>query len=115
VEAVVLTLADGEAAVYAGHSPFTAPVVSCELRFKEEGEWKRAFIAGGILEVKQHKTVLLSDAAEWPEEIDRERAQEEKDRALKTLSSGAFQFEVKRAQESLKRAEIRLKVSGAAG
>jgi F-type H+-transporting ATPase subunit epsilon len=66
VEAIVLTLIDGQVAVYADHAPFTAPVVPCLLKIKEKNEaWRNAVIAEGILEVKLHKTVLISDAAEW--------------------------------------------------
>jgi len=66
VEAIVLTLIDGQVAVYANHAPFTAPVVPCLLKIKDkDGNWQNATIAEGILEVKTRKTVLISDAAEW--------------------------------------------------
>jgi len=75
VESISLTLTDGEIGIYAHHSPFTAPVVSCALRIRDEkGEQRRASITNGILEVKDHKTVLMVDAAEWLEEKDSERA-----------------------------------------
>jgi len=88
VEAITLTLADGEIGVYAGHAPFTAPAASCILRIKDDqGEWKSAFITDGILEVKEHKNVLMVDAAEWPEEIDAERARQAQQRAQEDLIS----------------------------
>jgi len=66
VEAIVLTLIDGQIAVYANHSPFTGPVVPCILKIKnKEGNWQNVIIAEGILEVKQRKIVLISDSAEW--------------------------------------------------
>ena len=66
IEAIVLTLIDGQVAVYANHSPFTAPVKPCLLRIKDkDGNWRNATIAEGILEVKNRKTILISDAAEW--------------------------------------------------
>ena len=69
VQAIVLTLIDGQVAVYANHAPFTAPVVPCLLKIKDkEGKWLTASIAEGILEVKNHKTVLISDEAEWVKE-----------------------------------------------
>ena len=110
VEAVTLTLIDGEAGVYADHSPFTAPVSAGILRIKDkDGQWKPAFIAEGIIEVKDHKTVLVVDAAEWPEEIDSDRAQAAKERAEETLKAGPLKFEAITARANLKRAEIRLK------
>ncbi|GAB6392798.1 MAG: ATP synthase F1 subunit epsilon/F-type H+-transporting ATPase subunit epsilon [Treponematales bacterium] len=112
VETIVLTLTDGEIAVYAGHSFFTAPVVPCALRLKEKGAWKEAAVAAGVLEVKEEKTVLLTDAAEWPEEIDKERAVKEREDARNTLAANPFHFEAERAKAALKRAETRLRVTG---
>ena len=111
VEVIVLTLIDGEAAVYANHSPFTAPVAPGLLRIKDrDGNWKIAFSAEGILEVKEHKTVLISDAAEWPDEIDYERVKNAKERAEKILAENTLKFETEVAAASLRRANMRLKV-----
>jgi F-type H+-transporting ATPase subunit epsilon len=116
VEALVLTLIDGEAAVYANHSAFTAPVCAGLLKIKDkDGNWKTAFTAEGILEVKEHKTVLVSDAAEWPGEIDYERANNAKERAEETLLSGGMKFETDKATAALKRARMRMKVREEAG
>ena len=110
VEAIVLTLIDGEAAVYAKHSPFTAPVTPCLLKIKDkDGNWKIAFTAEGILEVKDHKTVLISDAAEWPEEIDCERAKKAKEKAEEILAVGMLKFETETASASLCRANMRFR------
>ncbi len=109
VEAIVLTLLDGEAAVYANHAHFTAPVVPCLLKIKDrKGVWKTAFTSEGLLEVTSHKTVLLSDAAEWPAEIDYERAKGAKKRAEETLMSATLKFETEAAANSLKRANMRI-------
>ncbi|MDR1902949.1 MAG: ATP synthase F1 subunit epsilon [Treponema sp.] len=111
VEAIVLSLMDGEIGVYANHSAFTAPVNAGILKIKDKnGEWSAAFTTGGILEVKEHKTVLIVDAAEWPEEIDRDRALDAKKRAEEMLELGMLKFETENAAASLKRAVFRLKV-----
>jgi F-type H+-transporting ATPase subunit epsilon len=112
VEGIVLTLSDGEIGVFADHSFFTAPVLTGILKIKDNrGQWRSAFVTSGILEVKNHKTVLMVDAAEWPGEIDRDRALAAKKRAEETLASGMFKFETVAAKEELKRAETRLRVS----
>jgi F-type H+-transporting ATPase subunit epsilon len=111
VEAFILTLSDGEIAVYANHSAFIAPVRTGILKIKtKDGSWKYAFVTDGILEVKEHKNVLLVDTAEWPEEIDYDRALAEKQRAQESLESGMFKFETESAQASLRRAETRILV-----
>jgi F-type H+-transporting ATPase subunit epsilon len=58
-QAITLSLEDGDIGVYAHHSPFTAPVVTCILHIKDsKGEWRPAFITDGILEVKDHKNEI---------------------------------------------------------
>ena len=110
VQAIVLTLIDGEAAVYANHAPLTAPVVPCLLKIKDaKGNWKTAFSSEGFLEVRNSKTILVSDTAEWPEEIDYERAKEAKERAEQSLDGSIFKFEIETAKISLMRANMRIK------
>jgi F-type H+-transporting ATPase subunit epsilon len=111
IEALILTLMDGEICVYANHSFFTAPVRTGILTLRESGgKTRKAFITEGILEVKSHKTVLMTDAAEWPGEIDAERAAAAKQRAMEALEAAMLKFEIDNARDSLKRAEMRLKV-----
>jgi F-type H+-transporting ATPase subunit epsilon len=115
VEAIVVTLIDGEIGVYADHTFFTAPVVTGILKIKDkEGKWKQAFTTEGILEVSGHRTVLVVDAAEWPEEIDHDRALKARERAEEQLETAMFKFETGNANAALKRAVTRLKVGGTA-
>ena len=113
VEAVVVTLMDGEVGIYANHSTFTAPSVSCILHIKDDkGQWRSAFVSDGILEVKdqsKYKNVLIVDDAQWPEEIDRERALAAKNQAEKELETAMLKFEIDNAKAKLRRAEFRLK------
>jgi F-type H+-transporting ATPase subunit epsilon len=110
VEAVVVYISDGEIEVLASHSPFTASVSTGIIRIKDnKGQWKKAFTTEGIMEVKAHKTLLLVDAAEWPEEIDYDRALASKQSAEETIKSATFKFESITAEVKRKRAEMRLK------
>jgi F-type H+-transporting ATPase subunit epsilon len=111
VQSITLTLSDGEIGVYANHSPFTAPVLSCALRIKDDGGIERsAFISDGILEVKEHKNVLMVDAAEWPEEIDVERAHAAKQTIEEKLNASLPGFEQDHIKKRLRRAEFRIKI-----
>jgi F-type H+-transporting ATPase subunit epsilon len=112
VEAVTLTLVDGEIGLYANHSPFIAPVTTGILRLKDKnGEWRSAFVSNGILEVKRHKAVLVTDTAEWPEEIDTERAEASRNQAEEILKTSGFKFEIDTAKEKIRRSEFRLKAA----
>jgi len=111
VQAVVIGLEDGEVGVYANHSPFTAHSVTSALRIKDEnGVWKTAFVCGGILEVKEHKNVLMVESAEFPEEINIEQVLEAKKEAEETLKGTHLRFEIDKAKKKLHHAECRLKV-----
>lgn len=108
---VTLALVDGEIGIYANHSPFSAVTATGILRIMEEsGKWRAAFVSGGILEVKKDKNVLMVDSAEWPEEIDLERALTSKRQAEEDLAAGQLKFETVRLKAKLRRAEFRLKV-----
>jgi F-type H+-transporting ATPase subunit epsilon len=112
VEAATLPLVDGEIGIYADHSFLIAPVSTGILKIKDgEGRRRHAFITEGILEVSGHRTVLMVDAAEWPEEIDINRAMAAKRNAGEDLRNSMFNFETSNAREKLKRAENRLKAS----
>ncbi|MCL1813223.1 MAG: ATP synthase F1 subunit epsilon [Treponema sp.] len=111
IVAVTLTIKDGDITIYADHSFLTAPVQTGILKIKiKSGEWKNAFIADGILEVKAHGTILMADAAEWPEEIDRERAEKALAAARETMDAGTFRFETSSAESAYRRAKFRLMV-----
>jgi F-type H+-transporting ATPase subunit epsilon len=110
-QAIILTLADGDICIYANHSPIAAPVIDCILRIKDaDGNWRNAFVSGGVLEVDTYKNVLIVDAAEWSEEINRERALASKEEAEKILADSHFKFESNKARQQLRRAECRLKL-----
>jgi F-type H+-transporting ATPase subunit epsilon len=111
VQAITLTLADGEITVYADHSFFVAPALPGFVKIKDKaGTWKNAFISEGILEVKAHNSILMVDAAEWPEEIDRERAEKSLAAAEETINQGMFKFETRAAEAAARRAQFRIKV-----
>ena len=112
VESITLSLSDGEIGVFAHHSSFTAPAQCCILKMKDDQGGERfAFITDGILEVKEHKTVLIVETAEWPEEIDTERARRAKQSAQEELKSATQKFKIDSAQTKLRRAEYRLKAA----
>ena len=111
VEALTLTLPDGEITIYADHSFLTSPVMAGFIKIKTpEGTWKNAFISDGILEVKAHNTIVMTDSAEWPEEIDKERAEKALAAAQETLDASTFKFETTTAEAAVRRAKFRLKV-----
>jgi F-type H+-transporting ATPase subunit epsilon len=116
VQAVTLRMADGDITINARHDPVTGAVQIGALHIQEtDGVWKTAFISSGLLEVKRSKTVLLVEAAEWPKEIDVERAKLALAAARQELKEGGASFFTRNARKKLHRAEARLKAAGIEG
>ena len=80
------------------------------IRIKQNGEWLDAVLTEGFMEIKQDKTVILTDTAEWPNEIDVNRAKAAKERAEERLQRELSRAEYIRSQAALARALARLKV-----
>ena len=82
--------------------------VPCVMNIHVDGDVKKAAVHGGIVEILQDKVTVLAEIAEWPEEIDVNRANEAKTRAERRLSSNDPHIDVVRAEAALKRSLARL-------
>ena len=85
VEMVTVDACDGKLTVLAGHAPMVAPIVSGTLTVRLCGEEKAAYHSPGFLEVRPDKTLIFTQACEWPEEIDESRARAAYERATEPL------------------------------
>ena len=108
VTMVELSTTEGEIGVYAEHIPLTSVLVPCVKNIHVDGDVKKAAVHGGIVEILQDKVTVLAEIAEWPEEIDVNRANEARTRAERRLSSNDPQIDVVRAEAALKRSLARL-------
>lgn len=98
----------GEFAVLADHAPMTASVGMGKLVIVlPDGEEKVSTLFDGYVVVQNNDAVIISEAAEWPDEIDGERALRSKERAEKRLAEKE-NVDIARAQSSLIRALVRL-------
>ena len=61
----------------------------------------------GLAEVLPDKVTLLAEIAEWPDEIDLERARSAEDRARERLANKDDGIDVLRAEIALKKALVR--------
>src|ERR1700679_1147627 len=82
VDQLVAVANDGELTILPGHEPLVTTLAIDVLRYKVGGEEHHAAVLGGILEVGQKETVVLSDVAELDHEIDEARAGQAKERAV---------------------------------
>lgn len=105
---VELSTSEGEIGVYPNHIPLTAVLVPCVLKIHQDGDVKEAAVHGGIVEILKDRITILAEIAEWPDEIDVNRANEAKVRAERRLAAKESNLDVHRAEMALKRSLARL-------
>ncbi len=108
VSVMTFTADDGEWTILANHAPLVAVLRPNVIRWKIDGEWKEAVNAEGYMTVTAHKVVLFCHACEWPEEIDKRRAEEAQKRAQEATRQAQSRTEYKNSQIQLARAMARL-------
>jgi F-type H+-transporting ATPase subunit epsilon len=110
VESVTFVTHDGQIEVLASHESLVAPVRVGQLRIVVGGKVKKAAMTEGFARVKEGKIDLFVDAAEWPEEIDLERAEKALGRAMKRLATDAFVWRIEGSKRAAARAHNRIAV-----
>jgi F-type H+-transporting ATPase subunit epsilon len=109
---LVFNTSEGEIGVLKGHIPLTTILKSGEMIIKNDGQEKKAALHSGFAEITGEKVVIITDAAEWPEEIDKQRALEAKKRAEQALvESQISDVQMARIHASLSRALARITVA----
>ncbi len=107
VDRVIARSISGDVAILANHIPLVTPLEISILKIKSGSDDMRAAISSGYMEVSKEKTTIIVDAAEWPDDIDLERAEAAKQRAEERLRSGQ-DTDVARAEFALSRAINRI-------
>jgi F-type H+-transporting ATPase subunit epsilon len=109
-ESVTFVTHDGQIEILANHESLVAPVRVGQLRLVVGGKVRRAAITEGFARVKGGRIDLFVDAAEWPEEIDRERAERALGRATKRLATETLAWRIEASRHAAARAQNRLAV-----
>lgn len=111
VESVILPTSDGEMSIWKGHETMVISVLPGELQINKSKKWLSCSVAPGFVEVRPDETIIFTQAAEWPEEIDIKRAEEAKERAIERLRQRLSEREYKSNKIALARAMARLSLS----
>lgn len=110
VSMVELTTGEGEIGVYAKHLPVTTTLEPGIVKIHEEDGIREAAVHSGFVVIMQDKVTLMAEVAEWPEEIDLNRAEEARIRAERRLGGTEAGIDMTRAEMALRRALIRIEV-----
>ncbi|WP_028357201.1 F0F1 ATP synthase subunit epsilon [Brackiella oedipodis] len=83
---VVLPGESGSLGILPGHTPLITRIRPGVVKLIHENDQEEVvFVAGGILEVQPNAVIVLADVAERVEELDREKAQQARQRAEENL------------------------------
>ena len=107
---VEMNTMEGEVGIYKNHIPTTMLLAPGVLLIHEDDGVKEAALHSGFVEVLQDQVSVLAEIAEWPDEIDLNRANEAKIRAERQLKSGEQTANIMKAEIALKRALTRLEL-----
>lgn len=105
---VEFTTVEGEVGIYKNHIPTTTILEPCVLTFYNAKESRKCAIMGGFVEIQKEKITILAEDAQWPEEIDVERAEKSAQRAQDRIEKKVANLDVGRAETALKRAMARI-------
>lgn len=111
-EFLEFTTMAGDIGIYAKHIPMTTVLAPGAVVIHKGDEEIVAAVHAGFAEILGDKVTLMAEIAEWPDEIDVNRAEAAKGRAEERISSKEENIDTMRAEFALRKALIRLDVAG---
>ena len=110
VSMVELNTTEGEMGIYPKHIPMTCIIAPGILTITEEGGLKNAALHSGFIQILPEKVTILAEVAEWPHEIDLDRAEAARGRAEDRIRTKDSKTDIARAETALQRAIARINV-----
>ena len=111
VDVVIAPGIEGELAVLPQHAPLVTELRPGVIVWRRGGEEEILAVSGGFLEVLGETVTVLADTSERSEDIDLERAQEARDRALEAIDMTMTPSEMLEARIRLLRALARIRAA----
>lgn len=108
IDMLVARTIEGDVGILLNHSPLVTILDIGRLVIKDGDERKVAACAGGYIDVRNNNITVVSDACEWEDEIDINRAERAKERASKKLEDK--DTDTFKAELALKKAINRINV-----
>ena len=112
VDAVVCPGIEGELGVLPHHAPLLTTLGFGELRIRKGGQEELFAIAGGFLQVRPDRVVVMAETADLASEIDLQKAEEARREAERALAEGFDEpADLARARAALQQALLRIRVA----
>lgn len=110
VDIVLAPGIEGQLGILPKHAPLITQLAEGELCARVGEEEYYFAIHGGFMHVLPNEVIVLADVAEWAEEIDVERAEVARQRALQMLRTAPPE-ERRLTEMALRRSRVRLRVA----
>lgn len=111
VDVVLVPGPEGQLGILPNHAPLIAHLSIGELTARAGDEEYAFAVHGGFVHVLPDEVIVLADTAERAEEIDIERAEEARQRALEMLEKSPPPEERRMTEVALRRSRVRLKLA----
>ena len=112
VDMVLVPGIDGELGILPHHTPLVSLLGVGELKIRKAGGEESFAIAGGFLQVRPDKVVVMAETADLASDIDLEKAQQARAEAERALEAGYVEgADLSAARAELQRALIRIRVA----
>ena len=109
VKMVEMRTAEGEIGVLPGHIPVTVMMAPGVTHItKADGSIRHIAIHDGFVEIQPDKISIMAEIAEWPEEVDLDRAKAALSRARERITNPGPDTDVARARRAWARAQLEL-------
>ena len=101
----------GDIGIMANHAKYVTPLTIGTMKVTANGKSRYAAISGGFLRAGDNKVTIVTQACEWEEEIDVDRANRAAERAREALDREQSKREYDLAELKLKTALNRISVA----
>lgn len=112
VSFVEMTTTEGDIGIYKNHIPMTCILAPGMVKLyeaeSEDSEPKKAIVHGGFVTILPDSVTIMAEVAEWPDEIDLNRAEEARIRAERRIKEGGEGVNIERAEAALRRSLARI-------
>lgn len=111
IDMVIVRGIEGDLAILKDRAPIATPLKIGKIKIFKDDLERVASVLDGYITFIDNKATIVTEAAEWPGDIDIERAQAAKERAEKILQQKESDTDIIRAEYALKKAVNRIEVS----
>lgn len=110
VDMIIVRTTEGDMGVLANHTPLVTGLAIGEMKIKKDKNDISYFISGGFLEVSKERVLILADKAMNANDIDIEKAKEEKALHESKLKKLTEEKEIALTEKALQESLVKMRI-----